>query len=214
MHLISLKNNKWSYIGLLEYSVLMWLRFLQQVWNPFYPAGIVRTESASVRCWPDCRPWQLAHVHFCCPVGIVRSWNRMFTKLWKWTEFDIWKFLKCNILRWKPPLVSSTTWRVLLLQCCFEMENKISRSVSDTNSSYPILKFGRTLLFGCRRVLSNYQLLDGALGTNINKHIVLKDVFTYTFSSLCIYRTVNEIVHMKFYMYFIYYSIFVLNVSL
>lgn len=50
MHLISLKNNKWSYIGLLEYSVLMWLRFLQQVWNPFYPAGIVRTESASVRC--------------------------------------------------------------------------------------------------------------------------------------------------------------------
>lgn len=40
------------------------------------------------------------------------------------------------------------------------------------------------------------------------------DVFTYKFSSLCIYRTVNEIVHMKFYMYFIYYSIFVLNVSL
>lgn len=44
------EKNKWSYIGLLEYSVLMWLRFLQQVWNPFYPAGIVRTESASVRC--------------------------------------------------------------------------------------------------------------------------------------------------------------------
>lgn len=116
MHSISLKNNKWSYIGLLEYSVLMWLRFLQQVWNPFYPAGIVRTESASVRCWPDCRPWQLAHVHFCCPVGIVRSWNRMFTKLRKWTEFDIWKFLKCNILQWKPPLVSSVDQCLTLIR--------------------------------------------------------------------------------------------------
>lgn len=50
--------------------------------------------------------------------------------------------------------------------------------------------------------------MDGVLGININKYIVLKDVFIYKFFSFCIYRMVNEIVYMKFYMYFIYYFIF------